>query len=1205
MRGRRIWRLTKHNSDAVQTLTKGLGISPTLAKILVNRGITSLAEAEGFLRDDVRKLKSPFEMKGIKEGAERVHKAMASGEKILVYGDYDVDGITSTALLTGLLRRLGAQVDYYIPARMEEGYGLNNQAILQAKEQGVDLLISVDCGISSVQEAEYAASLGLDIIITDHHQPPARLPQACAVINPKLMECQVPWLDLAGVGVAYKLGQSVAQMQGKGEYAYHYLDLVALGTIADIVPLTGENRILVKEGLKLLAKAERPGIKALLEVTGLYGKEISTGQVGFGLAPRLNACGRLSDANLGVELLLTDSYERAREVALFLDKENQMRQVIEAEILQDAVTRIEKELDLAQEKIIVLASAEWHPGVIGIVASRLTEKYYRPTVLISLDKGVGKGSARSIPGFNLYQALVSLKGHLLKYGGHEMAAGLTIAEEAIPSFRRAINEYAAQTLTEKDMIPFIQVDAEIAWEEINEDLIQEITWLAPFGLHNPSPVLALRRGQMCECKEVGTEGAHLKVRVLGENRRLDGIGFQLGTLATQAAAWDRCDLAFVPEINVWNGRSQVQLNIKDIKPSHEPDDPFQPISFLDQLYLEGEVWLEDDYYRDITNREEFYTKVVGVTFNGRQEIIRQINEGETVILQREPHNIFDPWAIAVYYNDAQIGYLNARLSRNLAQSLDKGARYQAYVTQVTGRLKEILGVNLCIRRVYEEETTKDLGKIKEKFRALPAEEMWQEIRKAILGEFDYHPKQKEALQALRDGRNSLVIFGTGRGKSAVFQTMAAYLALAKGKATVIVYPLRSLVNDQYHRLKDKLAPLGVSVAAINGSLNLEERKEFFKGVHQGNIDVILTTPEFLAYHLEKFHIMVDRIGLFVVDEAHHLQGKRYGYRQLGKVWRELGAPLALAVTATANDETAQHIVDTLACRSLIIDTHERANLQVLDRRGERDKLKYLLNLIACGERVVIYVNSRKQAYQLAKELRQYYPSLRDEIGFYHGGLNSEYRLTLENMFREGTLRVMVTTSAFGEGVDFPDIRHVVLYHLSFSRTEFNQLSGRAGRDNGKAQIHLLFGEGDRKLNELILEGSTPSREVLGKLYLYLRDKSRTLNPLQITNSELAEYMQQAGHKNFREQTASASLAILEELGLLLREVEGNQRYLHLAPPPPGKLDLSDSVRYLEGLEEWEEFKEFAEYVLKEDAGRILGTVNKPIFPQRPLNLKED
>ncbi len=1205
MRDKRIWRLRKPDYAVAEGLVREMAISRAMACILFNRKLISGQEVKLFLSASKTDLHDPLEIPGIKEGADRIFEAVKKQEKIVVFGDYDVDGITATALLTGLLHQLGGKVSYYIPDRLKEGYGLNRQALQRAKDDGAGLIVTVDCGIASCEEAVFAGELGLDLVISDHHQLPAVLPRALVVINPKKAAGIHPWSELSGVGVAYKLGQAIATLAGHEGLCDGYLDLVALGTVADIVPLLAENRILVREGLTLINSGTRPGIAAMLEIGGLTGKEISAQQIAYTVAPRLNACGRMSQAGIGVELLLTDSTAMAAEMAAMTQQENLTRQAFEAKMLDEALTKAEKELDLAHDKVIVLASPGWHPGVIGIVASRFVDKYYRPTVIIAVDNGVGKGSGRSIPGFNLYEALEHVREYLLEFGGHEMAAGLSVQEDKIIDLRKALNAYAADMLDEKCLIPVLNIDAEVSPGEITEQVIVEIDRLAPFGAENSSPLLVMRGLQLSSCKQVGGDRKHLKIRVMAEGNRLDGIAFNMGELQEQVVKWSKCDIVFSPEMNYFNGKAQPQLNIKDIKASGEPDDPYAGASFLDKLYAEGEVWLEDDYYRDIINREEFFTKVVGVSFEERQVTIRGIKDGETIRIKREPENEYDANALAVYYNSKCIGFLNARLARNLVFAFDKGALYEAYVTQITGRDQEMAGVNLCIRKVSKEKDASELETIKKSLNLLSEHELGEKIRKVILGNYSYHEKQNEALESLKAGHNTLVIFATGRGKSAVFQTMAAYLALVKKQITLIVYPLRSLVNDQYQRMRQKMIELGLQAACINGSASPEQKTEFFRNMLQGNVDIILTTPEFLEYHVEKFSAIAGRMGLLVIDEAHHLgKAKRKGYRALPGNWRRLGRPLALAVTATADEEFADKIINSLECSRVIIEDYERSNLCIVDAREEKDKLAYLVRLIAGNERAVIYVNSRKQAYQLASELRAYYPPAREEIGFYHGGLNSEYRHSLEEMFRERALRVMVTTSAFGEGIDIPDIKHVVLYHLCFSRTEFNQLAGRAGRDNKAASIHILFGDKDRKLNEFILDCAAPSREALAKLYVFLREQALLKNPFQLTNHQISEAMGQKGLKNFHEQTVSAGLAIFEELGLILREIEGGSRYIHFAPPPIGKLELTDSIRYLEGLGEWEEYQEFAAYVLSEEQTNILKAVNKPIYPVSMLEKKD-
>ena len=714
MREKKLWQINKTDSNVTAALMRDLNISRVMACVLANRGIVSAQQAKEFLHGGRGNLRDALEIPGMKEGAARIFQAIKNHEKILVYGDYDVDGITATALLTGLLRQLGAQVEYYIPGRLEEGYGLNNQAILEAGEKGAGLIVTVDCGISSVRETAFAAQLGLDVIITDHHQLPPQLPTAQAVISPRLADPSAPWAELAGVGVAFKLGQAVAALCRRGELCEEYLDLTALGTIADIVPLVGGNRILVREGLPYIGSAERPGMKALLEVAGLQGRKLSAEQVAYLLAPRLNACGRLGRAELGVELLLTSDPLFAREAALALNRENQARQALETVIINEALQQMGARPDLNSMKIIVLASSNWHPGVIGIAASKLVDKYHRPTVMIALEEsGIGKGSARSIPGFNLHAALEQVREYLINFGGHEQAAGFSLREEAIPFFTEALQAYAVKALNERDLTPVLKIDAEVCPEEITADLAKELDLLSPFGYHNPYPLLAVRGQRLAECREVGAGGAHLKIKVVNGNGRLDGIAFQKGCFRETAAAWDRCDMAFTPEINNYKGNSRVQLNIRDLKPYLEPDNPYTPLPFLDRLYLEGQVWLEDNFYRDVVNREEFYTKVVGVTFENRQEAIGLLREGDPVELTPEPENEHDPHAVGVYSQGRKIGFLNGRLARCLAPALVKGASYQAYVSKISGRDKDVLGVNLFIRKTAQRTEAERPNQIKQ------------------------------------------------------------------------------------------------------------------------------------------------------------------------------------------------------------------------------------------------------------------------------------------------------------------------------------------------------------------------------------------------------------------------------------------------------------------------------------------------------------
>lgn len=549
----------------LQALCAGLGISPLTARALVGRGIATVTAGSEFFDSRLASLPDPLLLPGMPIAADRLATAVARGEKIAVHGDYDVDGITGTALLTETLRALGAEVVYHIPLRLRDGYGLSAEAIRHAAAAGARVIVSVDCGISAVEEAALAASLGLDLVITDHHQPPEILPAACAIVNPALPGSLFPSRELAGVGVAFfflvalrKVLREQGFFRQRAEPDLRLgLDLVALGTIADVVPLRHVNRLLVKAGLGVLANGCRPGLQALKKVAAV--EEVTCGAVAFRLAPRLNAAGRLEDAALGVELLLAEEPARATEIAELLDGFNRERQQIEAETLQQAIERLDR--GEGQERVVVLADSRWHPGVIGIVASRLVERYHRPTVLIALGEGGGKGSARSVAGFHLYQALQRCAGFLEGFGGHECAAGLTIAEERIPAFAEALDQVAREVLKEEDLLPCYYHDGEVLLEEISPAVVQEIASLAPFGAGNPEPLFIARGVRSHQLRPVGTN--HLRFTARQGGYSFSCIGFGLADRAGDLQG--ELDLLFTPVLNDWRGAVAVNLRIKDYR----------------------------------------------------------------------------------------------------------------------------------------------------------------------------------------------------------------------------------------------------------------------------------------------------------------------------------------------------------------------------------------------------------------------------------------------------------------------------------------------------------------------------------------------------------------------------------------------------------------------------------------------------------------
>lgn len=565
-------------------IAKSLQINPLIAKILINRGIKTVEGINDFLTSSINNLYDPFLLPDMKEAVERIGRAISSGEGILIYGDYDVDGVTATSLLYLFFKEMGYDVSYYIPHRLKEGYGLREEAIYKLKEKGIGLIITADCGTTSNSQVAAAQGLGIDVIITDHHEPPDVLPQAYAVINPNRADSLYPFRDLAGVGVALKLAQGVLKrVRGSGSQGalsltgldpilYKYLDLVALGTIADVSPLIGENRKLVKEGLKLLSKGERKGIAALKLVSNLDGlntclpdRQVSVGIVGFTLAPRINAAGRLDNADIGVMLLTTDSEEEAVRCAKMMDEKNRERQRIEEEILSEVRTRIDKNIDINNTKAIVLSSENWHQGVIGIIASRIVDEYYRPTVLISMrEDGIGKGSARSIPAFHLYDGLIECSSYLEAFGGHKYAAGITIRKDRIGLFSERINEIIGAKLKDEDFVPRLYIDSEININDLNFKILKGLELLEPFGISNPEPIFSISDVEAIYPKIVGKN--HLKLKVRQERAQADAIGYNMGEkIQMFNKSESEFDIAVTPRLNEWQGTLSIQMKIKDIR----------------------------------------------------------------------------------------------------------------------------------------------------------------------------------------------------------------------------------------------------------------------------------------------------------------------------------------------------------------------------------------------------------------------------------------------------------------------------------------------------------------------------------------------------------------------------------------------------------------------------------------------------------------
>jgi single-stranded-DNA-specific exonuclease len=547
-------------------LARALGAPPGVAHVLVNRAVDTIEAARGFLEPSLQDLHDPFALLGIDRAVERIDEAIGRGERILVHGDYDVDGITSTFLLYTVLGELGGRVEYHIPHRTKDGYGLSDPAVDLARRRGCTLIVTVDCGITARQAVARASTLGIDTVITDHHDPPAELPHARAVVNPHQPGCTYPFKSLAGVGVTFKLVQALLRGRGGLERASEFLDVVALGTIADVVPLVGENRILARHGLDRLSRTHRLGLQALVEVAGIGGRRVTSGQVAFVLAPRINAAGRMGNAEQGLRLLLARDAAEARACAESLEEDNDRRRRFDEDALGEATQRVETELGWPRCSSIVLWSERWHPGVIGIVASRLVERFQRPTVLVALDGERGRGSGRSLPGLDLNQLLGRCSDLLEAWGGHAFAAGLSVHRDRLPELRARIESLVSERLTPESFVPRVVVDADLGFRECDLEMVDWLERLSPHGLDNPEPLFRATDVAVESATAVGG-GKHLRMSLRDGTGSAEAIGFGLGGRAGEIALARRCDAVFVPSRNEWQGQTRVQLKLKGVRPA--------------------------------------------------------------------------------------------------------------------------------------------------------------------------------------------------------------------------------------------------------------------------------------------------------------------------------------------------------------------------------------------------------------------------------------------------------------------------------------------------------------------------------------------------------------------------------------------------------------------------------------------------------------
>lgn len=1080
----RRWTVVPQDPAAERALASELGVSPLVARVLVARGHADPADARAFLNPSLaRDWADPLAIPGMTEAADRVERAIKNGETIAVFGDFDVDGMTSTCLLTLALRRLGASAHPFIPHRFGEGYGLSREALDRVFAAcSPQLVVTVDNGIASAREVGWLTEQGVDVVVTDHHEPADLVPTGVPVTDPKLEE-DCPSRDLAGAGVALKLVCELGRRLGASGLWRDYIDVAALGTLSDMMPLTGENRALVSEGIARMRVATRPGLVALAATAGCDLATTSADDLPFSIIPRLNAAGRMGSTDVALELLLTDDPAEAAELAGRLEAVNTERREVEAALAEAAIAEAERSYDGG--RAVVVGGEGWHEGVKGIVASRLVNRFHVPSIVFSITGDIARGSGRSVGSVDLFHAVEQCSDMLVRFGGHAGAVGVTCEAACLGEFRERLGAVLAE-LPEEEFEDTGEVTAVVTLDELTVETIGELERLQPFGQCNRRPMLAVRGVTARNRARVGADGAHLRFVATDGVSSVPAIQFRSPD-PERACAWDGVvDVVFEAVNETWQGRTRPKLMVKDL------------------------------------------------------------------LLRDEPP------------------------ASGPGEKDDAAAPVPAPTPASKGRARRAELARLS----YDELT--------------------DSLRALMIGDdAGLLATQELALERLAAGRSCLAVMATGRGKSLVFHLHAAREAIAHGRASVLVFPLRALVADQAFHLRDKLASVGVAVEVLTGATAAGERERVTGGLAAGTVDVVLTTPEYLSIHRADF-AACRRVGFVVIDEAHHAglagPGERSAYLELPAILAELGHPTALAVTATADAGVADAICRLLDIgeADVLLDQASRSNLRIDDERDLRDREAALVSIVARGEKCVVYATSRDQAVSLVRTLRHRVPELAARIAYYHAGLDRERRLRVERAFREDELCCIVSTSAFGEGVNLPGIRHVVLYGIPLGRVEFNQMSGRAGRDGQSATVHLLFGGRDVRLGEKILSSAAPRRDELVSLYRTLVRLDRASGGVRLTDEQIAAEAAGAGAPLDASEVA-AGLSIFSELGFCMVSGWGESRLVRMASAP-ARMELTSSVCYLEGQRACQEFSAFCSWVLNATVEELLACIDRPIAP---------
>ncbi len=1148
---------TARPHPAQAALAQSLAVDPLVAQVLINRGYDTLDRANAFLDAPLHALRDPDGIVDLPVAAERIARALASGELVAIYGDYDADGITATSILVRGLRALGGAVSFYIPSRFSEGYGLNDPALQGLAVAGQRVVIAVDCGITATDEVLRASDRGQEVVIVDHHEPGPVLPPALAVIDPKRRDAQGAFRDYSAAGLAFQLLRAVRRRLHQPEFPEEVLDLAALGTIADVVPLVDDNRIIARWGLQRMQTAPCTGLAALGKVVGLSG-EVSARHVAFTLAPRINAAGRLGDAAVGVRLLTTDDPAEAEGIAVQLDAVNQQRRALCDQILAQAVERVES-TNLQHAPAIVLADERWHPGVIGIVASQLVERYYRPVVIMAVEGGVAKGSARSIARFHLVDALAACADLLERYGGHAMAAGLTMTADRVNEFARRFAEVAAARLTPDDLVPIVPVDAEVPLSAVTSTLAEQLQRLAPFGSGNPQPVFAAR-GLVAVTTRVMSDGAHLRLGVTDGEAFADAVGFRLGD-ASELLAFTRAkiDLAFTVGVDRWENQPRIQLIVEDlVTPGLDLTEVLTDGRLLvDRLFARAADYLGEDPL-GLEEAGAFHTKVAGVTFEGRQTVVGALRPGEALALRREPDNPHDPHAVKVLTESGvQIGYLSARVASRLAPSMDTGTRYTATISQITGGGDRSYGVNLYLQR-QDGLSSDDLDpsrNLRGAWTALSTDEIVERVRVHFSRGRPLRDVQRAAIRSLLDGRPVRGVFGPGRGRRAVMEIAAASWVVAGRGAAVLAVPLQSQVDGWYERLAGRLREMGVRCARAHGALRFRQRQMLAAALQAGAIDVLVASMEYLSHKPGRDEAPVGQVlhpSLLLVDSEPTIEANIFAAaaQALGDpLWGWFGAAPAQPDGAMPRLEAAEVVTDPFL----------RTNLRLVDRREAADRDAIVTAVSERGDKSLLYVGTRAAAVEAASRLRE---AGNGHVAYYHAGLPLRVREVLEQLFADGKIKVLVASDGFTADAAPGDLRQVVVAGLPAHRGDLKEIVGSAGLDGRQATVTLAYKKEDLRTAEGIVAERHPPREVLAALYRVVRAEVDRSGAATWPDDGLTASLRSAG---ISPKTVGIGLDILAEAAVIQREYDGDRWRISLGGAD--RKDLATSLRFAEGQRE--------------------------------------